>query len=160
VSKQLNAYRSDISVREYDYKLYVDPQYGEELNPSVINYAVLSSKWSIEDVHEDHTIKIIHKQTQDSISLSFNSFKDKLAFAANIYSSAPVKQVGKGHDLESIANLHILYPDKSSYEVKVASVLNMFLKLLIEGRNIFKKSDYDRSIKKLKAIFRKGLLAN
>lgn len=159
MTKQLNTYKSNISIREYRYKLYVDPQYGEEQTPSLINYAILSNNWSIEDVREDNSIKIIHKQTGDSISLSFNSFKDKLAFASNIYSSGPVKQVGKGHNLENLANMHLLYPWKRSYKIKELNFLMLFSKLL-EGKNIFKKNEYARPIKKLKTIFRKGLLAN
>jgi hypothetical protein len=156
VSKQLNAYKSDISIREYRYKLYVDPQYGDEQNASLVNYAVLSNNWYIEDVREDHTIKIIHKQTGDSIRLSFNSFKDKMAFAANIYSSNPIKQIGKGHDLENLANMHLLNPDKIRFEDRVENLLTIFYKFF-ENINIFKN---DGPIKKLKTIFRKGLLAN
>jgi len=156
VSKQPNAYKSDISIIEYNYKLYVDPQYGDEQNPSVINYAVMSNNWFIEDIREDHIIKIIHKQTRDSISLSFNSFKDKMAFASNIYSANPIKQIGKGHDLENLANMHILNSSKTDFENKVGSLLTMFNKFF-DGINIFKS---DRPIKKLKTIFRKGLLAN
>lgn len=159
MTKQLNTYKSNISIREYRYKLYVDPQYGEEQTPSLINYAILSNNWSIEDVREDNSIKIIHKQTGDSISLSFNSFKDKLAFASNIYSSGPVKQVGKGHNLENLANMHLLYPGKRSYEIKGVNLWMLFSKLL-ERKNIFKKIEYDQSIKKVKTIFRKVLLAN
>ena len=159
MTKQLNTYKSDISIREYCYKLYVDPQYGEEQTPSVINYAILSNKWLIEDVSEDNTIKIIHKQTGDSISLSFNSFKDKLAFASNIYSSGTISQVGKGHNIENLANMHLLYPWKRSYKFKEVNLM-MSISRLFDGKNIFKKNEYARSIKKLKTIFRKGLLAN
>jgi hypothetical protein len=137
----------------------VDPQYGEEQTPSVINYAILSNKWLIEDVSEDNIIKIIHKQTGDSISLSFNSFKDKLAFTSNIYSSGMVKQVGKGHNIENLANMHLLYPWKRSYKFKEVNLMISLFRLF-EGKNIFKKNEYARSIKKLKTIFRKVLLAN
>ncbi|HVO75158.1 MAG TPA: hypothetical protein VMT35_14105 [Ignavibacteriaceae bacterium] len=159
MTKELNTYKSDISIREYRYKLYVDPQYGEEQNPASINYAVLSNKWSLEDVSEENTVKIIHEQSGDSISLSFGSFKDKLAFASNIYSSRPLKQVGKGHNLENLANRHLLYPSKKNYEIKPADLLEMIINLL-ERKNFFKKREYYNSLKKLKTIFRKGLLAN
>ena len=100
-------YRSDISLSTYTNKLYIDPVFGEHQPQATINYAVFSSQWDIEDVGEDNILKIIHRESGDSISLSFKSFKDKVEFARGIYATNPVKQVGKGLNLEHLANKNI-----------------------------------------------------
>ncbi len=97
-------YKSSISLETYSNKLYIDPQYGEHLPQATINYTIFSSKWDIEDVGEDNILKIIHRESGDSISLSFKSFKDKVEFAKGIYANKPVKQIGQGMNLEEIAN--------------------------------------------------------
>lgn len=97
-------YKSNISLENYSNKLYIDPQYGEYQPQATINYAVFSSNWDIEDVSEDNIIKIIHRDSGDSISLSFKSFKDKVEFAKGIYANNPVKQIGQGLNLEDFAN--------------------------------------------------------
>jgi hypothetical protein len=97
-------YKSDISLETYSNKLYIDPQYGEYQPQATINYAVFSSNWDIEDIGEDNILKIIHRDSGDSISLSFKSFKDKVEFAKGIYANNPVKQIGQGLDLEELAN--------------------------------------------------------
>ena len=99
-----NKYKSNISLEDFSNKLYIDPQYGEYQMQAVVNYAVFSSKWDIEDVGEDNILKIIHRQSGDSISLSFKSFKDKVEFAKGIYANNPVKQIGHGLNLETLAN--------------------------------------------------------
>lgn len=107
-------YKSNISLRGFSNKLYVDPYYGLEHHSSVINYAVFSDEWDIEDVREDHIIKIIHRSSGDTISLSFNSLKDKLNFAKNIYAAKPIRQIDKGMNLEKLANNH-LKPSENKY---------------------------------------------
>jgi hypothetical protein len=105
--KTAENYKSNISLRGFHNKLYVDPQYGLEHHSSVINYAVFSNEWDIEDVNEDYTIKIIHRSSGDTISLSFNSLRDKINFVTNIYAAKPIRQVDKGMDLEKLANNHL-----------------------------------------------------
>jgi|SRR5690554_832715 len=99
-----NKYKSNISLKSFSNKLYIDPQYGEPQPQATINYAIFSSKWDIEDVGEDNILKIIHRESGDSISLSFKSFKDKVEFAKGIYANQPVKQIGNGINLEAFAN--------------------------------------------------------
>lgn len=99
---------SDIDVHKYSNKLYIDPLYGRANEKSVINYAVLSGKWDIEDIREDNSIVITHRSSGDTIMLSFKSFGDKVAFAKILYSNKPVKQVGVGFNLESFINKNIL----------------------------------------------------
>ena len=100
-------YRSDISIKDYANKLYIDPKYGYEEPKSTVTYSIFSSKWDIEEVSEDNIIRIIHRESGDSISLAFNSLYDKLMFVKNIYSSLPIKQTGKGINLEGFANMHL-----------------------------------------------------
>jgi len=110
---KLKSYRSNISLSEYAGKLYVDPVFGVEMPEIKIQYAVFSSKWDIEEVAEDNRLKIIHRDTGDSITLGFNSITDRIEFVKNIYASRPVKQIGKGMDLETLANKNVL-PKKHS----------------------------------------------
>lgn len=100
----IDNYKSEISLESYSNKLYIDPQYGEYQPQATVNYAVFSSKWDIEDIGEDNILKIIHRDSGDSISLSFRSFKDKVEFAKGIYANNPVKQIGQGLNLEVLAN--------------------------------------------------------
>jgi hypothetical protein len=100
-------YQSNISIKNFENKLYVDPLYGYEEPKAVINFAVFSSKWDLEELAEDNIIRIIHRDSGDSISLAFKSLFDKIMFVKNIYSSQPIKQVGKGLDIEDMANMHI-----------------------------------------------------
>jgi hypothetical protein len=102
-----NQYQSDISLKDFHNKLYVDPNYGYEEPKAVINFAVFSSKWDIEEQSEDNIIRIIHRESGDSISLAFKTLFDKIMFVKNIYSSQPIKQVGKGLNIEEMANMHI-----------------------------------------------------
>ncbi|RPI72218.1 MAG: hypothetical protein EHM47_08740 [Ignavibacteriales bacterium] len=97
-------YKSSISLQNFSNKLYIDPQFGEYQPQATINYAVFSSKWDIEDIGEDNILKIIHRESGDSISLAFKSFKDKVEFARGIYANKPVKQIGQGINLEVLAN--------------------------------------------------------
>ena len=101
-------YTSDkISIGEFSNKVYEDPFYKIPLAKAAVNYSIFSSKWDIEEVKEDNILRIIHRDSGDSISLSFNALKDKIEFVKNIYASQPVKQVGKGIDLEKFANRNI-----------------------------------------------------
>jgi len=99
--------RIGIDLKQYDGKLYVDPVYGKELPQVRINYAVFSSNWDIEEIEEDNILRIIHRNTGDSISLSFSNVIDRIEFVKNIYASKPVKQVGSGMNLERYANLNL-----------------------------------------------------
>ncbi|HSD63332.1 MAG TPA: hypothetical protein VLB50_06015 [Ignavibacteriaceae bacterium] len=97
----------NISLTKYAGKIYVDPIYGKE-QPSVkINYAIFSSKWDIEEIEEDNILRIIHRDSGDSISLSFSNIMDRIEFVKNIYASGYVKQIGKGMNLEQFANLNL-----------------------------------------------------
>jgi hypothetical protein len=116
-------YKSEISLETYSNKLYIDPQYGEYQPQATINYAVFSSNWDIEDVGEDNILKIIHRESGDSISLSFKSFKDKVEFAKGIYANNPVKQIGQGMNLEVLAN--------GKLKPKPETAINDFLKKII-----------------------------
>ena len=97
----------NISLNKYAGKLYIDPVYGIEQPHMKINYAIFSSQWDIEEIEEDNILRIIHRDSGDSISLSFSNIMDRIEFVKNIYSSGPVKQVGKGMNLEQFANLNI-----------------------------------------------------
>jgi hypothetical protein len=100
-------YKSNLSLSKYKNKLYVDPQYGLDHNSSAVNYAVISGEWDIEDIREDYIVKIIHRSTGAAVALSFNSLRDKINFVKNIYAARPVKQIGKGMELEKLANGHL-----------------------------------------------------
>ncbi len=118
LNDQFKNYRSNISIKSFENKLYIDPQYGAEESRSTINYAIFSSKWDIEEIGEDNQIKIIHRESGDSITLAFNSRYDKIQFVKNIYASRPIKQIGRGMNLEQYANLH-LKPKLESFVDKV-----------------------------------------
>ncbi|HKB85371.1 MAG TPA: hypothetical protein VKD08_04325 [Ignavibacteriaceae bacterium] len=118
--KSEEMYKSNLSLSTYKNKLYVDPQYGLDHHSSSVNYAVFSSEWDIEDVREDYTIKIIHRTSGDTISLSFGTLKDKINFVKNIYAAKPIKQVGNGMELEKIANGHL----KPSESKSITGLLN------------------------------------
>jgi hypothetical protein len=68
---------------------------------------VISGEWDIEDIREDYIVKIIHRSTGAAVALSFNSLRDKINFVKNIYAARPVKQIGKGMELEKLANGHL-----------------------------------------------------
>ncbi len=118
--KSEEMYKSNLSLSTYKNKLYIDPQYGLDHHSSSVNYAVFSSEWDIEDVREDYTIKIIHRTSGDTISLSFSTLKDKINFVKNIYAARPIKQVGNGMELEKIANGHL----KPSESRSITGLLN------------------------------------
>jgi len=103
----VSGYISTININKYSGKLYVDPVYGKELPKVKIHYAIFSSKWDIEEVPEDNILRIIHHDSGDSISISFENIMDRIEFVKNIYASKPVKQIGKGMNLEQYANLNI-----------------------------------------------------
>jgi hypothetical protein len=113
-------YKSNINLSRYNNKLYIDPQYGLDHHSSTINYAVFSNEWDIEDVREDHILKIIHRSSGNTISLSFNSLNDKINFVKNIYAAKPIKQVNKGMNLERLANSHL----KPAVRKSLNSILN------------------------------------
>lgn len=104
LQETIENYKSDIKLGMYKNKLYIDPEFGKPLPRAAVNYAIFSSKWDIEEVKEDNVLKIIHRESGDSISLAFNSLKDKIDFVKSIYASQPVKQIGKGMDIEKFAN--------------------------------------------------------
>ncbi len=118
-------YKSSVSLSRYKNKLYVDPQYGLDHHSSTVSYAVFSSEWDIEDVREDYTIKIIHRASGDTISLAFNTLRDKINFVKNIYAAKPIKQIGKGMELENIANSHL----KPSEPRSLAGILSKIVPL-------------------------------
>lgn len=105
--RRFGRYKSKVSISQYAGKLYIDPVYGIEQPLMKINYAVFSSRWNIEELPEDNILKIIHRDSGDSILLAFNSLKDRINFTKSIYASRTVKQVGKGMNLEDYANLHV-----------------------------------------------------
>jgi len=116
-------FKSKVSISQFANKVYEDPLYGIPLPKAAVNYSVFSSKWDIEELNEDNILKIIHRESGDSISLSFNTLKDKIEFVKNIYASQPVKQIGKGIDLEKLANRNIK-PKNDNY---FNSVLKRFI---------------------------------
>lgn len=127
-------YKSNISLEDYSNKLYVDPQYGEYQPQATVNYAVFSSKWDIEDVSEDNILKIIHRESGDSISLSFKSFKDKVEFAKGIYANRPVKQIGQGLNLEVFANSNLKPKSETTINDLFKKVMLYNRKLIVKGR--------------------------
>ena len=70
----------EISISHYAYKVYEDPLFGIPLAKAAVNYSVFLGKWNIEEVNEDNILKIIQRESRDSISLSFNTLKDKIEF--------------------------------------------------------------------------------
>jgi hypothetical protein len=105
--KKFGRYKSKINITQYAGKLYIDPVYGIEQPLMKINYAVFSSRWDIEEIPEDNILKIIHRDSGDSILLSFNTLKDRINFTKVIYAAKQVKQVGRGMNLEHYANMHV-----------------------------------------------------
>jgi len=105
--KERSNYYSSINLKAYAHKLYIDPEYSSELPEIKMNYAIFSSKWDIEEVSEDNILRIIHRDSGDSISISFQNVTDKINFVRNIHASNPVKQVGRGMNLEQFANLNL-----------------------------------------------------
>jgi len=118
----VSGYISTININKYSGKLYVDPVYGKELPKVKIHYAIFSSKWDIEEVPEDNILRIIHHDSGDSISISFENIMDRIEFVKNIYASKPVKQIGKGMNLEKYANLNIK-PREENFFDKIKSRL-------------------------------------
>jgi len=116
----------EISISNYANKVYEDPFYRVPLAKAAVNYSVFSSKWDIEEVNEDNILKIIHRDSGDNISLSFNTLKDKIEFVKNIYASQHVNQVGKGIDLEKLANRNIKPKTDSNLNTVVKKVINNF----------------------------------
>ncbi len=115
--------KSQISISQYANKTYIDPFYGMPLPKAAVNYSIFSSKWDIEEVNEDNILKIIHRDSGDSISLSFNTYIDKMEFVKNIYASKQVKQIGNSNKLEVLANRNIK-PQRDSY---ISSVLRKLI---------------------------------
>ncbi len=115
-----------ISINQYSNKIYEDPLYRIPLPKAAVNYSVFSSKWDIEEIDEDNILKIIHRDSGDSISLSFNTLKDKIEFVKNIYASQRVKQVGKGIDLEKLANRNIKPNTDFNFNTVIKKVINNF----------------------------------
>jgi hypothetical protein len=125
-------YKSELNLENYSNKLYIDPKFGEDQPQATINYAIFSSKWDIEDIEEDNIVKIIHRDSGDSISLSFKSFKDKVEFAKGIYANNPVRQIGSGFNLELLANVRL--------KPKNQPIINDFFKKIIYYNKQIKKS--------------------
>ncbi len=123
--KTEDLYKSSVNLNTYKNKLYIDPQYGLDHHSSSVSYAVFSSEWDIEDVREDYIVKIIHRASGDTISLSFNTLKDKINFVKNIYAARPIKQIGNGMELEKMANSHL----KPSESKSLTSILNKIVPL-------------------------------
>jgi hypothetical protein len=119
-------YKSNINLKGFNNKLYVDPQFGFDHHSSNVNYSVFSNEWDIEDIAEDHTLKIIHRQTGDTISLSFNSLRDKINFVKKIYAARPIKQIGKGMELEKYANAHLKPSDRKSLTSILTKIVPLF----------------------------------
>jgi hypothetical protein len=104
-------------------------------------------------------VKIVHPGSGDSIILSFNTFKDKLAFVQNIYSSQHIKQTGKGHNLESLANLNLLYAEQNSHEENIFITAFGLLRT-ITAEHLLPKINFEKFIKKVVSIFKKGQFAS
>lgn len=105
---KIESYRSNISLAEFNGKLYVDNEFGFEVPKIKVQYAVFSSKWDIEVPEEKKQLKIIHRDSGDSITLGFESIIDRVEFVNNIFASRPVKQIGVGMNLEKFANKNVL----------------------------------------------------
>lgn len=112
----------NINLKKYAGKLYVDPVYGKDQPHMEINYAIFSSKWDIEEIEEDNILKIIHRDSGDSISLSFSNIINRFEFVKNIYANGYVRQVGRGMNLEQFANLN-LKPKQDNLIDKIKSRL-------------------------------------
>ena len=151
--------KTEISLKEYENKLYIDPQFGNEQYNSTVNYAIFTNQWNIEDVKEDYSVKIVHPRSGDSIILSFSTFKDKLAFVQNIYSSQHIKQTGRGHNLESLANLNLLYAEQNSREENIFITAFSLLRT-ITAEHLLPKINFEKFIKKVISIFKKGQFAS
>ena len=123
---QEEIYKSNVSLNRYKDKLYIDPQYGLDHHSSSVNYAVFSGEWDIEDVREEYMVKMIHRTSGDTVSLSFTSLKDKLNFTKNIYAAKPIKQVGNGMELEKSANGHIKPPVSRSLSGLLSKIVPLF----------------------------------
>ena len=120
-------YKSKINISRYSGKLYVDQKYGMEQASVTINYSVFSNKWDIEEVNEDNMLRIIHRNSGDSILLAFNSLKDRINFTKSIYASKWVNQLGQGMNLEEYANMN-LKPREETIVDKLFSRLQPILK--------------------------------
>ena len=124
--KKEEIYKSNLSLNRFNNKLYIDPQYGLDHHSSNVNYAVFSSEWDIEDLSEDHSIKFIHRSTGDSFTISFNSLRDKINFVKNIYAAKPIKQIGKGMELEKLANGHLKPSERKSFSGILNKIVPLF----------------------------------
>ena len=124
--QQQEMYKSNLNLNRYKNKLYVDPQYGLDHHLSAVNYAVLSGEWDVEDVREDYVVKLIHRPSGDTISLSFSSLKDKINFVKNIYAARPVKQIGGGMELEKLANNHLKPSESKSLAGFLSRIVLLF----------------------------------
>ena len=126
MSKFEEKYKKKISISNYANKIYEDPFFSIPLAKAAVNYSVFSSKWDIEEVNEDNILKIIHRESGDSISLSFNSLKDKIEFVKNIYTSQRINQIGKGIDLEKLANSNLKPQTDLNLNTVIKKVINNF----------------------------------
>ncbi len=119
-----NEYCSSININKYSGKLYIDPVYGKELPRVKIHYAIFSSKWDIEEVEEDNILRLIHHDSGDSISISFDNIMDRIEFVKNIYASKPVRQIGKGMNLEQYANLNLKPREENLFDKIISRLAN------------------------------------
>lgn len=131
----LEQHESNVDISALNGKIFVDPMYEEEEARARINYAVFSSEWDIGEPEEQNTLKIIHRNSNDSITLGFASRNDKIRFANVIYASQKVKQVGPGMNLEVLANQRIK-PHPIITNVSIGKIVQRFTDML----KIIKKS--------------------
>jgi len=129
LQKELENYKSDyIKLQEFDKKLYVDPMYSEELPISNVVYANLKGNWVVDAYTDDYgmeVLKFIDDKSGQFIELAFPDAVNKMKFANEVYTSAPIKQENPGMMIGQLASQNQLEKDKPymvSDFLKVASV--------------------------------------
>jgi len=104
VRANLDFYKSDVSLTEFDNKTYVDDYYALPLVKSSVNHARLYGDWVVKTYFEDDFIilRLTDDKSGQYIELAFNSLNDQLTFIKEVYSNKNFKFDKSDIDLENI----------------------------------------------------------
>lgn len=108
VRANLDFYKSDnLSLTDFNNKIYVDEYYSQPLVETSINHARLYGDWIIKTYFEDDFIimRITDDKSGQYIELAFNSLNDQLTFVKEMYSNKNIKFDKSDIDLENIKEI-------------------------------------------------------
>lgn len=149
VKREIDSYKSDINIKKYNRKLYIDPIFSKHLPEIKSVYSVLNGKWIISNDIDDignHIVVLTDDISGQSIKLAFPDVVNKMRFLNELNVSHKVKQINDGINMESIVNKNVIYPEKNiKTEIKEIVNKNKSLKygksaiLFLTGIYILKK---------------------